>query len=50
MALNKANEGLPWVDWNDEDQNIKGSNEGLEAENLIIFNFFNIFLLNNLIY
>ena len=32
MALNKANEGLPWVDWNDEDQNIKGSNEGLEAE------------------
>lgn len=32
MALNKANEGLPWVDWNDEDQNIKGSNEGLEDE------------------
>lgn len=25
MALNKANEDLPWVDWNDEESNIKGS-------------------------
>ena len=49
MALNKANEGLPWVDWNDEDQNIKGSNEGLEDE-IEYIQFLSIFLLNNLIY
>lgn len=32
MALVKANDGLPWADWNDEDQDINGSNEGLEDE------------------
>ena len=32
MALKEANEGLSWVDWNDEDQEIQGSNEGLEED------------------
>lgn len=32
MALKEANEGLSWVDWNDEDQDINGSNEGLEDD------------------
>ncbi|MGN1182312.1 MAG: 4-alpha-glucanotransferase [Faecalibacillus sp.] len=32
MALKEANEGLSWVDWNDEDQDIQGSNEGLEDD------------------
>lgn len=32
MALKEANEGLSWVDWNDEDQDIHGSNEGLEDD------------------
>ena len=32
VALKEANEGLSWVDWNDEDQDINGSNEGLEED------------------
>ena len=32
MALNQANDGLPWADWNEEDQKVSGSNAGLEDE------------------
>lgn len=47
MALNKANEELPWADWNEEDKKVGGSNAGLEDE-IAYIQFLQYILLNNL--